>query len=129
MSAMIELDRLTKRFGALVAVDDVSMAVARGEVREKAHELGEVDVHDSGGCLHACVWRAVSGVWRLVCDRWCVVCVDFQDLVVRGGRKQLLPGSSREEKKIIKFRKKLNANCRKYFIRVRKVNESSCYFI
>ena len=32
MSAMIELDRLTKRFGALVAVDDVSMTVARGEV-------------------------------------------------------------------------------------------------
>ncbi len=32
MSAMIELDRLTKRFGALVAVDDVTLSVARGEV-------------------------------------------------------------------------------------------------
>ena len=32
MSAMIELDRLTKRFGALIAVDDVTMTVARGEV-------------------------------------------------------------------------------------------------
>ena len=32
MSAMIELDRLTKRFGALVAVDDVTMTVTRGEV-------------------------------------------------------------------------------------------------
>ena len=29
---MIELDRLTKRFGALVAVDDVTMTVMRGEV-------------------------------------------------------------------------------------------------
>jgi ABC-2 type transport system ATP-binding protein len=29
---MIELDRLTKRFGALVAVDDVTMTVSRGEV-------------------------------------------------------------------------------------------------
>ena len=29
---MIELDRLTKRFGALIAVDDVTMTVARGEV-------------------------------------------------------------------------------------------------
>ncbi len=29
---MIELDHLTKRFGALVAVDDISMSVARGEV-------------------------------------------------------------------------------------------------
>lgn len=32
MTAMIELDRLTKRFGALVAVDDVTMTVERGEV-------------------------------------------------------------------------------------------------
>lgn len=32
MSAMIELDHLTKRFGALIAVDDVTMTVARGEV-------------------------------------------------------------------------------------------------
>ncbi|NKB55564.1 MAG: ATP-binding cassette domain-containing protein [Alphaproteobacteria bacterium] len=32
MSAMIELDHLTKAFGALVAVDDISMTVARGEV-------------------------------------------------------------------------------------------------
>ena len=32
MTAMIELDRLTKRFGALVAVDDVTLTVARGEV-------------------------------------------------------------------------------------------------
>ena len=32
LSAMIELDRLTKRFGALIAVDDVTMTVARGEV-------------------------------------------------------------------------------------------------
>jgi ABC-2 type transport system ATP-binding protein len=29
---MIELDHLTKRFGALVAVDDISMSVSRGEV-------------------------------------------------------------------------------------------------
>ena len=32
MSAMIELDHLTKRFGALVAVDDVTLTVSRGEV-------------------------------------------------------------------------------------------------
>ena len=32
LSAMIELDRLTKRFGALIAGDDVTMTVARGEV-------------------------------------------------------------------------------------------------
>ena len=32
MSTMIELDHLTKRFGALVAVDDISMSVSRGEV-------------------------------------------------------------------------------------------------
>ncbi len=32
MTTMIELDHLTKRFGALVAVDDISMSVARGEV-------------------------------------------------------------------------------------------------
>jgi len=32
LSTMIELDHLTKRFGALVAVDDISMSVSRGEV-------------------------------------------------------------------------------------------------
>lgn len=32
MSTMIELDHLTKRFGALIAVDDISMSVSRGEV-------------------------------------------------------------------------------------------------
>ena len=32
MSALIEIDRLSKRFGALTAVDDVSFKVARGEV-------------------------------------------------------------------------------------------------
>ncbi|EFH10626.1 ABC transporter ATP-binding protein [Teichococcus cervicalis] len=32
MSALIEIDRLTKRFGGFTAVDDVSFAVARGEV-------------------------------------------------------------------------------------------------
>ncbi|PHK96628.1 multidrug ABC transporter ATP-binding protein [Pseudoroseomonas rhizosphaerae] len=32
MSALIEIDRLSKRFGAFTAVDDVSFAVARGEV-------------------------------------------------------------------------------------------------
>ncbi len=32
MSALIEIDRLTKRFGAFTAVDDVSFAVPRGEV-------------------------------------------------------------------------------------------------
>src|SRR3546814_13842118 len=30
--AMIEIDHLTKRFGPIVAVDDVSFAVGRGEV-------------------------------------------------------------------------------------------------
>jgi ABC-type sugar transport system ATPase subunit len=30
---LIELDSLTKRYGALVAVDDVSMQVSAGEVR------------------------------------------------------------------------------------------------
>jgi ABC-2 type transport system ATP-binding protein len=32
LSNMIELDHLTKKFGALIAVDDISMSVARGEV-------------------------------------------------------------------------------------------------
>ena len=32
MSALIEIDRLTKRFGRFVAVDDISFNVARGEV-------------------------------------------------------------------------------------------------
>ncbi|WP_159999430.1 ABC transporter ATP-binding protein [Roseomonas sp. 18066] len=32
MSALIEIDRLTKRFGGFTAVDDVSFTVARGEV-------------------------------------------------------------------------------------------------
>jgi ABC-2 type transport system ATP-binding protein len=32
MPAMIEIDRLCKRFGPIVAVDDVSFSVARGEV-------------------------------------------------------------------------------------------------
>lgn len=32
MSALIEIDRLTKRFGSFTAVDDVSFTVARGEV-------------------------------------------------------------------------------------------------
>lgn len=32
LSALIEIDRLTKRFGGFTAVDDVSFAVARGEV-------------------------------------------------------------------------------------------------
>lgn len=32
MSALIEIDRLSKRFGAFTAVDDVSFTVARGEV-------------------------------------------------------------------------------------------------
>ena len=32
MTAMIEIDRLCKRFGPIVAVDDVSFSVARGEV-------------------------------------------------------------------------------------------------
>jgi branched-chain amino acid transport system ATP-binding protein len=31
--ALLELDRLTRRFGGLVAVDRVSMEVAEGEVR------------------------------------------------------------------------------------------------
>jgi ABC-2 type transport system ATP-binding protein len=32
LTALIEIERLTKRFGAFTAVDDVSFAVARGEV-------------------------------------------------------------------------------------------------
>ena len=32
MSALIEIDRLSKRFGAFTAVDDVSFSVAKGEV-------------------------------------------------------------------------------------------------
>ncbi len=32
MSALIEIDRLTKRFGSFTAVDDVSFSVAKGEV-------------------------------------------------------------------------------------------------
>jgi ABC-2 type transport system ATP-binding protein len=32
LSALIEIERLTKRFGAFTAVDDVSFSVARGEV-------------------------------------------------------------------------------------------------
>ncbi|HZF74796.1 MAG TPA: ABC transporter ATP-binding protein [Acetobacteraceae bacterium] len=32
MTALIEIERLTKRFGAFTAVDDVSFSVARGEV-------------------------------------------------------------------------------------------------
>ena len=32
MTALIEIDRLTKRFGSFTAVDDVSFSVARGEV-------------------------------------------------------------------------------------------------
>lgn len=32
MTALIEIERLTKRFGAFIAVDDVSFSVARGEV-------------------------------------------------------------------------------------------------
>jgi len=32
LSALIEIDRLTKRFGSFTAVDDVSFTVARGEV-------------------------------------------------------------------------------------------------
>ena len=31
--ALLEIDRLTRRFGGIVAVDDVSMRVAEGEVR------------------------------------------------------------------------------------------------
>jgi branched-chain amino acid transport system ATP-binding protein len=31
--ALLEIDRLTRRFGGIIAVDDVSMRVARGEVR------------------------------------------------------------------------------------------------
>ena len=32
MAALIEIERLTKRFGAFTAVDDVSFTVDRGEV-------------------------------------------------------------------------------------------------
>jgi ABC-2 type transport system ATP-binding protein len=32
VTALIEIERLTKRFGAFTAVDDVSFSVARGEV-------------------------------------------------------------------------------------------------
>ena len=31
--ALLEIDRLTRRFGGIVAVDDVSMRVTEGEVR------------------------------------------------------------------------------------------------
>ena len=32
MTALIEIERLTKRFGAFTAVDDVTFSVAKGEV-------------------------------------------------------------------------------------------------